>query len=232
MKRNFTQTSLGNPKRRLEKVDCARCVVRDRLLFAGLDVETDRLVLSPIDHYHFEPGATIYHQGQQAPAVYSIRNGSVKLSLYSSASGDRIVRLLGTGSAIGLEALIEQDYQHSAVTIGPTNLCRIPVSTLHQLGKRQPELYQRLMAQWQEQSLLADNHHVYLTQGPVQKRVINLLCILESLLSDQFATFYLPSNQDCASLLATSEESVSRAMAALKRQGFLRKASAHNWSLC
>ncbi|WP_407644160.1 cyclic nucleotide-binding domain-containing protein [Ferrimonas sediminicola] len=63
-----------------------------------LKTETDRLVLSPIDHYHFEPDAAIYHQGQQAPAVYSIRNGCVKLSLFSSESGERIVRLLGTGS--------------------------------------------------------------------------------------------------------------------------------------
>ncbi|WP_028110289.1 Crp/Fnr family transcriptional regulator [Ferrimonas futtsuensis] len=231
MKRSTPPTRCDNARHRLEKVDCAGCVIRDRLLFAGLDVETDRLLLSPIAHYLMKPGAMIYQEGHQAAAVYSIRSGSVKLSLYSSDNGDRIVRLLGTGSAIGLEALLEPHYQHSAVAIGPTNLCRIPTNTLHHLGKQQPELYRRLMAQWQEQSLSADNHHVHLTQGPVKSRVINLLSILESLQSEQSATFYLLTNQDCASLLGISEESVSRAMAELKRQQVLRKASAHRWKL-
>ncbi|WP_417346761.1 Crp/Fnr family transcriptional regulator [Ferrimonas sp.] len=205
--------------------------MRERLLFAGLDVESDRFLLSPIDHYLLTPGYTVYHQNQRASAVYSIRSGSVKLSLYSSEYGERVVRLLGTGSAIGLEALLEQQYQHSAVAIGSTQLCRIPVRTLRHLGAQQPALYSRLMLQWQEQSLLADKHHANLNHGPIKNRVINLLYILESLVSEKQATFYLPSNQDCASLLGTSEESVSRIMASLKRQGIIRKASAHRWSL-
>ncbi|TGD74841.1 Crp/Fnr family transcriptional regulator [Mangrovimicrobium sediminis] len=223
-------TAKANPGK-IDDFTCNDCPVRDRMLFAGIDLRGTEDLLRPVRHLWYEPGETIYHQGGEACALYSVRRGVVKLSS-SSPDGDvRIVRLLGPGFTIGLEALVEDAYEHQASALSMVDVCRIPADAVQKLARDQPPLCRRLMQQWHDQLQQADAHLTELTTGVVRERVLRLIHILDDFGRSGDTEFYLPSNQDCAALVAARVESVSRVMASLKRAGYLVRVPSGGWRL-
>jgi CRP-like cAMP-binding protein len=220
--------SLCLDDKRIRRADCAHCAIRKKMLFADLDLESVGSLLETVTNSTLAPGASIYHQGQSATAVYSLRDGIVKLSKVSRDGDLRIVRLLGPGAAIGLESLVEQQYEHTAEAIARVDLCRIPVASLHPIAQQQPQLHQRLMQQWSMHADIADRHLLDLSTGPVRDRVFRLLAMLQDL-STKPDSLLLPSNQDCAALLGARIESVSRCMAELKREQTLVRDGKKGW---
>ena len=211
--------------------NCAACSLRSRMLFANIDIEAAAPILEPIYHVWHEPGEFIYRQGEASGAIYSIRRGIVKLSILSTEGEVRIVRLVGPGATIGLEALLEKPYEHTAETLRPADICHLPVRVIKQLSDEQPVLFDGLMHHWHQSVLQADKHILQLSTGPIRNRVINLLNAIHDLCEQGNTSFLLPSNQDCSTFVAARVETVSRIIAELKRTGFLTRNEAGDWAV-
>jgi CRP-like cAMP-binding protein len=216
-------------RRRVADADCAHCVIRHRMLFADLDVESNTTLLKSIKHLWFSPGEIIYRQGEPSDVIFSVRRGVIKLSVTSADGQLRIVRLIGPGAVIGIEALVEQVFQHEAQTLTAVDVCAIPLRTMHQLAKEQPALCKRLMQQLQQQLVQADEHLLKLSMGSIRDRVIALIRELDELGGKGSVEFQLPSNTDIAALVAARIETVSRVMADLKRDGRLARTEDGRW---
>jgi CRP-like cAMP-binding protein len=214
---------------RVNNVDCEQCAVRNRMLFAGIDIPSATILLKPVRHVWYDPGETLYRQGDDSTTIYSVRRGVIKLSLTSADGALRIVRLIGPGAAIGLEALVGQHLQHQAEAITPTDVCRIPIGTIKELSRQQPLLCQRLMTQWQEQMTQADENLLQLSTGSIKTRVHSLMQIMDRLCREGDIDFQLPSNPDIAGLVAARVESVSRIMAEFKRSKVLVRDKRGKW---
>lgn len=216
---------------RIRRADCAHCAIRKRMLFADIDIDAAGLLLAPVTNIKYEQGGLLFYQGDQSDALFSLRSGLVKLSLASPEGELRIVRLLGPGAVIGLECLLKQPYHNIAECLSPVDVCRIPVRSVRALAGAQPQLYLSLMQQWQQHVEMADTHIVDLSTGPINERVLNLLRLLDVISSRGGSRFILPSNQDCAALVAARVESVSRVMAQFKRAGTLYRNESGDWCL-
>ncbi|MFV8819662.1 Crp/Fnr family transcriptional regulator [Haliea sp. E17] len=210
--------------------DCGSCVVRQRMLFAGVDLDAATHLLQSVVHSWHQAGAALYLLGDNPQYVYSIRRGVVKLSLMTADGELRSVRLAGPGTTIGLEALTQTRYQHTAEALTPADICRIPVRSVNQLAIEQPLLCKQLMTQWQEQLAQADTHLLELATGQLAERVRKLLLMIDALCKKGGTAFVLPSNPDCAALVSARVESVSRVMAELKRSGFLHRENGGGWT--
>lgn len=201
------------------------------MLFADIDIEASAPILEPIYHTWHEPGEFLYQQGEQSGAIYSIRRGIVKLSILSPEGDIRIVRLIGPGATIGLEALLEKPYEHTAEPLRPADICHLPVRVIKKLSDEQPVLFDGLMHHWHQSVLQADKHILQLSTGPIRNRVINLLNAIHDLCEQGNTSFLLPSNQDCSTFVAARVETVSRIIAELKRTGFLTRNEAGDWAV-
>jgi len=201
------------------------------MLFADLDIEAAAPVLEPICHTWHEPGERIYQQGQQSEEIYSIRRGIVKLSMLTAEGDLRIVRLVGPGATIGLESLLKKNYEHTAEPLRPADICHIPTATIRTLSSQQPVLFDGLMHHWHASVLQADRHLLHLSTGPIRSRVIQLLNLMSDLCTQGSTSFHLPSNQDCSTLVSARVETVSRAIAELKRTGFLERNDFGDWEV-
>ena len=227
--RQSSDTSECEHDRRVSDVDCEECAIRHRMLFADVDVEAASVLLRPMKHVWYDPGEVIYRQGEPARAIYSIRRGVIKLSLTSPGGDLRIVRIVGPGAAIGLEALVDDRLQHEAETLTEVDLCHLPLNTVQKLAKEQPLLCKRLMRQWHQQIAQADEHLLQLSTGSIKKRVRAFLEELDQLCIKGDIDFQLPSNPDIAALVGARVESVSRIMAEFKREGTLVKLRDARW---
>jgi CRP-like cAMP-binding protein len=203
--------------------DCRRCAIRGRSLFSALrGVDFDQ-ILEPIRRAVVPTGTILYSEGESANAVYTVRWGLVKLVKQSPDGTPRIVRLLGTGAAVGLEALKQGVYWHSAVAMRETALCRVPFGVLDRLQTGNAQMTDRLILQWERYMEYADRWITDLSTGPVKLRVQHLIALLLEITDSTTGEIEMPHVDDLAAILGTSAESVSRAMAELKRAKVLNR---------
>ena len=206
----------------VRRAHCERCHIRKLMLFSELPESAFSHLLQPIDQYIYPPGSVIYEVDSSKRFIYSIRRGMVKLVHVAEDGDNRIVRLLGPGSAIGLELLESTNgYHHTAIAVTRVDLCKIPVSTTEHLTMEYPALCYHIGLQLQNQLDIADQWIVALSTGVARQRVAQLILLLERFFSEDNGAFLLLNREDMAAITGIAVETVSRMIAELKRQKVL-----------
>lgn len=199
--------------------DCRNCRIRASALFAGLEEDDFERIHQPIDQLVYPAGAEIYASGDDATALYTIRSGLVKLTRYLPDGGQRIVRLLRKTDVAELDALVSGVYQHNAVALRETEVCRLPIPTVKALCDTTPRLYHELMSRWHRALSDADRWIAELSTGSARDRVVRLLLWLSEVEEQPGCELF--SREDLGAVLGLTTETASRVMAELKRQGFI-----------
>ena len=202
--------------KKVQRSDCQHCSIRHRMLFAPLDMEKLASWFWPINHTVCATKTRIYHQGQPSQSVFSLRRGFVKLTQLNENGDEKIVRLLGPGACIGLEALTKSAYSQTAEALTEIDFCTIPIKIIIELEKQQPVIHQSLIKQWQQQLDEADQWLGQFFTGTIKQRLCRFLLAQQKLQAMPDEQVLLISNQDIASVLATSDETVSRCLSTLR----------------
>lgn len=205
------------------EVSCADCSIRKSVLFAGLDISDCESIHRPIDDIALAPHEVLYRAGDPAQAVFTIRSGLLKLVQYLPDGRQRIVRLLRATDVTGLEALLGQTYQHDAIVLQPSEVCRIPLEVIQRLDQDNPKLRKELMVRWQRALDEADAWLTQLATGSARARMARLLQRLASGREDN--AFELFGREDIGSMLGITTETASRIIAEFKRSGALQEIS-------
>lgn len=201
------------------EADCRNCSLRASVLFAGLEEKDLERIHDPIDQFVIKPGITLYHAGDDGDHLFTVRSGICKLVQYLPDGGQRIVRLARTTDVIGLEALVEDHYEHDAIAVQPTEICRYPARVVRMLGRDNPKLHRELMARWQRALSEADAWLTELSTGSARQRVARLL--LRLVRDQESSECELFSREDMGAMLGITTETTSRIIAEYKRQSLL-----------
>jgi CRP-like cAMP-binding protein len=201
--------------------DCRNCAIRASVLFAGLKEDVFERLHRPIVQMIYPVGAVIYSSGEPAQALFTLRSGLVKMTQFLPDGTQRIVRLQRKTDLLGLEALVEPEYPHTATALQRTEVCQLPVDVVRQLSQSNPQLYQEMMARWHKALSSADRWITEFSTGPARDRVVRLLIWLSEQESDH--SCHLFSREDLGAVLGLTTETASRTMAELKRHGHIRE---------
>jgi len=201
--------------------NCRNCTVRTSVLFAGLKESDFASIHSPIDDLVLEAGSLLYRAGETAAHIFTLRQGLLKMVQYLPDGTRRIVRLSGNSDVIGLESLLGKPYQHDAVILQRSELCRIPVQVVQDLCVDNPELHQELMRRWQRALSEAEAWLTEFSTGTARQRVAHL--ILRLVVDDDEPVCQLFSRDDIGAMLGITMETASRVVAEFKRQGWLQE---------
>lgn len=207
------------------RADCENCAIRERVLFSGISNEDLDEVLFTIDHLFYPPHAVLYQTGETGKSLFTIRRGIVKLVHYLPNGNQRIVRLLRPGSVAGLELVVGQNYRHTAVALDGTEVCRIPMAAIEQLGIHHPQLSRQMALRWEQGLNEADRFITELSTGTAESRVAHLLLFLQHDSAD--GSCMVLSREDMGAMLGITTETASRVMAEFKRRGITREISPH-----
>lgn len=175
-----------------------------------------------IEVMDYSQGDAIYRQDQPGHYIHAVCKGLVRLEQKLPDGGTRVVRLLQAGSVFGLELLACQDNMHSAISVGRTRVCRVPVPSLQRLAKQDPALHQSLMQEWNEALREADFVISHLSTGSARQRVARLLLHMTQS-AHRDGVCQAPPRDNMASLLGLTSETVSRTTAAFKREGMVNE---------
>jgi len=212
--------------------DCEGCSIRQSVLFADL-VEADFALLhEQIDDLDYPSSAVIYHAGAHGDWLFTLRAGAIKLVRYGSDGNQRILRVLRPGDVCGLEALVRPGYDHTAITLAPTKICRIPRSLIERLNRETPRLQKPLFEHWYAALAEADAWLAELAAGhaDVKTRVARLLLRLRT--DEAPGRAIRLSLEDIGAILGVAPESASRALGLLRRSNLLADAdSRYHWRI-
>ena len=201
--------------------DCEQCGIKDVVLFGDLQEEDFKLIHRPIDDIEYPSAGVLFHQQDEAKAIFTLRSGLVKLTRLLPDGTERIVRVLRKGDVIGLEATAGKHYDTGAYALTPARVCRIPVDVILRLSTESPRLHQRLMQKWTHQLHEADDWISELAHGTARQRVIRLILKLQipqtapQLSQDTQAMLF--SRDEMAMMLGLTVETISRIIASLTR---------------
>ncbi|MFV3076862.1 Crp/Fnr family transcriptional regulator [Niveispirillum fermenti] len=208
---------------------CQRCGIRHLVLFADLREEDFDHIHAPIEEMRLEAGAQLYGLDDPAAAIFTVRDGLLKLVQFQPDGSQRIVRLVRMGGVAGLEALLQPTYAHMAIALQPLEVCRIPVATIHRLQANSTRLHTRLMEKWHEALTTADGFLTGLSTGSARQRMARLLLLLSEERPEEPVRLF--TREDLGSILAVTLETASRTISEFKKAGALREA-APNRMLC
>ena len=201
--------------------ECRESGVRDLVRVAELTEQDFALIHLPIDEIRFDANATLYEAGQDGRALFTIRSGLVKLVQYLPDGTQRIVRLLRPGATAGLEVLVGQPFEHTAVVLQSALVCRLPREVVERLSRETPRMQSQLMRRWHAALHQADGWLTELSTGNARQRVSRLF--LHLLESGGGPTVQLLSREDVGAMLGITTETASRTVAEFKRQGLVEE---------
>ncbi len=201
------------------EADCLTCSLRTSVLFAGLKESDFERIHDPIDQFALKSGTTLYHAGDRGDFMFTVRSGSLKLVQYLADGSQRIVRIARATDVLGLEGLLDGTYEHEAVALQPTEVCRFPARVVRELGQQNPDLHRELMARWQRALSEADAWLTELSTGSARQRVARLL--LRLVRDRETSECQLFSREDMGAMLGVTTETASRTIAEFKRQSLL-----------
>ena len=204
------------------EADCRHCALRKSALFAGLEETDFEHIHEPIDQFTLSPGSLLYRTGDPSDFMFTVRTGILKLVQYLPDGGQRIVRLVRSADVLGLECLVEPVYQHHAMVLHSTQVCRYPAAVVRQLSADNPTLHQELMKRWQRALSEADAWLTELSTGAAKQRVARLIIRLSNPETSRCELF---SREDMGAMLGITTETTSRIVAEFKRKSLLVETS-------
>jgi CRP/FNR family transcriptional regulator, anaerobic regulatory protein len=197
--------------------DCQRCGIREMVLFADLNEQDFGLIHAPIDDLVYRAGQTLYHEGEAAPGIFTVRSGLIKLARVTPDGRQRILRILRSGDVAGLEALATNRYDSEAVALTEVTLCRIPTDVIHRLSQHSPRLHGRLLQKWQQALKEADDWLASINFGTARQRVSQFILKMRQTADPAVTTLF--SREDMGAMMDLKLETVSREISGLVREG-------------
>lgn len=201
--------------------DCATCPVRHEALFSVLDERDLALISSKLDDLIFPAASVVFHQGALPDAVYTVRDGAIKLIRYLANGDRRIVGVLKPGDLAGLEAFSEEPFSCSGVTLGEVRACRIPSALICSLAEKNEALRRRIFEKYQAALRESGSWLSELAAGSGSARVRMARLLLRLRRSNSCDEVFRFGVEDLGAMLGISVETASRVLAALKREHVL-----------
>lgn len=196
---------------------CNDCICHPQCLLGRLDAATQAAWRPHLAERRFRKGEVLQHQGESARCVQVIKVGTLLVQRRGDDGVNYPVGMTGCCEALAAPALLEQPAGLSYLALTPGRMCELHLPPLHD-GAPAPQglLLELAREQLLAATRLADWGRIARIPG-VTGQMAGALLLLADL--QRSTLVRLPSHTVLAALLATTRESVARALAQLVRQG-------------
>jgi CRP/FNR family transcriptional regulator, anaerobic regulatory protein len=178
---------------------------------------------------HFPKGALLYEEGERAEYVYNLIEGEVKTFSLLSSGRYRVLAFLRAGDLVGLAE--NGGYISSAQAITPLIAHRLPVKSLEQLLRRDPDLPHHFLCKLCHDLRLAQFHTTVLSRHDADGKIAMFLRergFSITAAPPAASTFVPMTRSDIAAYLGLSLETVSRSFRHLERKGIIKLRGLHH----
>lgn len=202
------------------------CAFRKHDLFASVDVFKYKDLLQRVIQLRYCKKSILFVEYSPAVELFVVRKGLVKIEETLDDGSKRIIQLIKKGGVVGLETFLNkgQRYDHTAIALQETEVCRISYLVLKGILESDPDFYKAVLKEWHDQIENLGKGIIEFSTGKVQERVARVLLLLigEAKFDSQTKIEMIPAD-DTAAITGTTRESISRTIADFKRNKLLTK---------
>lgn len=172
-------------------------------------------------HRTYKKGETIYEAWDSLNYLYIVHIGSVKMVQLFESGKEQVLRILEPGEFFGELALFTEKNMESYVeALEKTDICMIHRDQMQQLMTTYPMIAVKILEQFSQRLDAADKLIGELSAKDVEARIAGYL--LELAEKQGTTEITLPiTKKDLASLLGTSQETISRRMSNFQKHGII-----------
>jgi len=196
-------------------------------LFRGLSAQEMRILLAEARHHIFQTEQLIFSQDEAGETCHIIIRGRVRIFVIGEDGRELSMRILGPGEIVGEMALFENlPRSANVISLEETHTLELDQEALLRCLRRCPALALSLL-----QALSARLRHTTeeaegLASQPVPERLLKRLQSLANgsgvRIHDGIRIALPMTQQELATLVGTSRESINRALVRLRQQGLIR----------
>ncbi|MBE2246812.1 MAG: Crp/Fnr family transcriptional regulator [Candidatus Competibacteraceae bacterium] len=170
---------------------------------------------------HYGPNDLLFDQGDDPCGIFSIYQGSVKLSRYSGKKNKQIVLLASKNEMMGISAIFNKHpLLYTAHAMEPTQVCYLPIDQANHLAQTNPLVLVPLMNKVNEAIEELERHTALVMSCDANTVVIKTLQNLQQKFgsdSHGFININLPA-RDLANYVCMSKTNLYRALNYLKEK--------------
>jgi len=176
----------------------------------------------------FEPGETIFLEGDSCKGIYFIEGGLIGVRKSDRDGQSVLLRVAGDGDNLGYRPfLAKQPHRASAEVIEDAKVCFIDGPVVRTILHDNHELGLQFLERTAAALGDADERLYEISALNVDTRIVHLLILFHdkwgSHLADGSVTISLPiSREDLASMIGAHPDSISRAIRQLENKGLLK----------
>ena len=202
-------------------------MVRRAPLFAALDDEAARALLSQMGPTRLERGDILFREGDQGDTLYVIGEGKVKLGRTSTDGRENLIAILGPGEMFGELSLFDPGPRTmTATAIAETQLMGLGNDSLTTLLTGRPEVAKALLAALAKRLRRTNEHLADLVFTDVPGRVAKALLDLANRFGRPVEEGVLVAHdltqEELAQLVGASRETVNKALADFATRGWIK----------
>lgn len=173
----------------------------------------------------FPRDATIIQEGQAGDYMYILAEGRVKVTKVSGAGREKILEILGAGDFFGEMALLDPPERSASVkSLDPVRLLALSRQSFLQALDRVPGMAMVVIRELARRLRRTDEEASHIPYQSVKERTRDLLHRLSTEATpDGWLRSPALTHQEVADMVATSRETVTRAIKQLKQDGWLRQ---------
>jgi CRP-like cAMP-binding protein len=194
----------------------------DWQLFAGLDEEDVRRLLTVARRRTFHRNEVVFHRGDPGDTLHLIAKGRFAVRFTTQLGDTATLAVLGPGEAFGELALVSSDTTRSAtvVALEAAETYSIGSADVQRLRKEHPGVNEILIGILAERVRVLNERLVEALFVPAETRVLRRLRDLTKLYGDGSDRAVIPLTQeDIAWLAGTSRATVNRVLRDEERRG-------------
>ncbi len=206
---------------------CGTCGSRIAGLCLPLDAASLDDVVSEAEQVMLSPRDTLFEEGDRAAHVYTLVQGTAKLSRLLPDGREQVLGFRFAGDVLGYTG--SDRYPFSVRLLTTAHLCRLKRSRLDALLRRYPALERRLLDLCVQELAATQDQLVTVGRRTAEARVAAFLLSLAEASRRRHhsgSVLDMPmTRSDIADFLGLTLETVSRTLTAFRRRGWVREPS-------
>lgn len=197
-------------------------------IFQDLSLDEKESIMNASSHKRYKKGELIFTPGDSFDDLFVVNNGTVKISKISALGKEQILRILQAGDFMGELALFSSSTLNNvAEALENTEVCIIRGHRIKELILQKPEMALKFLQKYTERIEESEELIEQIGLRDVEQRIANylLLEIEKSRMSNSTGKYEITlpvSKGDLASLIGTSQETLSRKLSLFQDNGWIR----------
>jgi CRP-like cAMP-binding protein len=193
-------------------------------IFNHLDHEQMDEIMDAIRSVSYKKGEIIYSEGDQSDSLYIVSKGKIKIYRLSESGKEQLVRILLPGDFTGELALFRESIHEAyAEAMSDTDVCMITRVDLQEFLMKYPSISIKILTEFSNRLAESEKQTTRFATESVETRLALFLaeCLEDE--NDSMEISLPMSRKDLASYLGTTPETISRKLAYLEQEGYIRQ---------